>query len=458
MRKRFDVLLTPAVLVSLAVLLANDFVLKAAFHDALTGKLSDFAGLFVFGVFGCAVFPRHRGRVAALTTLGFVFWKSPAVQPLIDAWNGLGLVRVGRVVDVTDLVALLAVPIACAYRGRAGEAVRWRRVLAPGVAAACVFAFAATSVLHLPVPIAGVPYAVPLTRGEVLRRIYDLRLGFHDADTPPGESAQGPDTLNLTLPPAVDASGAVRPAWDVITVTVVVADAPGGESTLALVSASGSEVKRMAPDSVRRRFEAEIVEHVRRNEPGRVHVSPYVAGNEPSFAPRILAPRSLAEPRASVTVSLARPAYVALVEVTPDGAWRLLYPVTAEDEGRLDAGSHTLATACAGEPDADPAAPGRPVPPCARARAVTPRDVGMLSRTPRPAGGCDTGPSFGVGGPGMLVLVATDVPLRRATLQAHVDGYCGSTYAFSPELSPLVKAVRASGGRHWAVVEGMLRR
>ena len=39
MAKRFEALLAPAVLLALAVLLANDFVLKPALHDGLTGKV-----------------------------------------------------------------------------------------------------------------------------------------------------------------------------------------------------------------------------------------------------------------------------------------------------------------------------------------------------------------------------------------------------------------------------------
>ncbi len=48
MERRFDALLAPPVLASLALLLANDLVLKPAYHNAATGKLSDVAGLFVF--------------------------------------------------------------------------------------------------------------------------------------------------------------------------------------------------------------------------------------------------------------------------------------------------------------------------------------------------------------------------------------------------------------------------
>ncbi|HYH81221.1 MAG TPA: hypothetical protein VEX86_15565 [Longimicrobium sp.] len=460
MGKRFDMLLAPAVLVSLAVLLANDFLLKPALHDALTGKLSDFAGLFVFGVFWCAVFPNHRRTVAAVTALGFIYWKSPAAQPLIDAWNGLGLFPTGRVIDPTDLVALVMVPLACGYRPRPSVPTRARRMLAPGAAAACVFAFAATSLPIHSLPVTGASYTLPLTRSEVLRRVYELRLDYGDRGVPHAESARGPDTLDLTLAPARSAIVTrSQSPWRTVMVDAIVADRREGGSTITLVRASSPDKADMMVDAVRLRFERGIVEPLRRNQPSPVQPIPQVDGPDRAFAPRVLTPESLTESRARVTISLARPAHVALVEVTPDEDWRLIYPTRSEDEALLPAGTHTLATACANEPaQAPPVAPGQPVPPCARARAVTPREVGRLSRTPRRAGACHPAPTFGVGGPGTLILIATDVPLRRATLQAHVEGYCGVIYFYEPGASPLVKAVRASGSRKWASVQSMLRR
>ncbi|HET7464918.1 MAG TPA: hypothetical protein VFJ82_26985 [Longimicrobium sp.] len=452
MERRFDALLAPPVLASLALLLANDFALKPAYHNALTGKLSDVAGLFVFVVFWCAVFPRARTAVAVLTAIGFVFWKSPAAQPLIDAWNALGLLPVRRVVDATDLAALLVVPSAWAYRPRPAHPTRLRRLLAPVAAAACIFAFGATSTLAHVVPIPETTYTLELSRGEVLRRIYDLRLSFRDEEAPPPQSAAGPDSISVLLPP--DGPGDTLHAWGALSVRAAVADRPGGGSTLALVSAASHDRGMLQPDRVRARFERQVVERLRRNEPNRVHVAPYVAGTQSDIGPAIVAPRSLAESRAQVTISLRLPAYVALVEITPDDEWRLLYPARPEDERRLPAGTHTLATACAAEPAAAPLPPTRAIPPCALARPVTPREVATVTRTPTK--GCHTGEVRVA--PGSLALIATDVPLPRAAVQAQVEGYCGYTYFFDPGFSPLVKAVRAAGGRRWAAVEVYLRR
>ena len=47
-------LLHPAFLIGLGLLIANDWLFKPMFHNALTGKLSDVAGIFAFAYFWCA--------------------------------------------------------------------------------------------------------------------------------------------------------------------------------------------------------------------------------------------------------------------------------------------------------------------------------------------------------------------------------------------------------------------
>jgi hypothetical protein len=55
--RQLHLLVSPGFLGCLFVLLFNDFVLKQQIHNGLTGKLSDFAGLFVFPLFLTALFP-----------------------------------------------------------------------------------------------------------------------------------------------------------------------------------------------------------------------------------------------------------------------------------------------------------------------------------------------------------------------------------------------------------------
>ena len=115
---KLPILLTPLFVAALALLLANDFVFKPLFHNWLTGKLSDFTGLVAFFIFWTAFFPRHNRSIGLVITTGFVYWKSAWSQPLIDGWNSLAFYRIGRVVDPTDLTALIVLPGADFYTRR----------------------------------------------------------------------------------------------------------------------------------------------------------------------------------------------------------------------------------------------------------------------------------------------------------------------------------------------------
>jgi hypothetical protein len=55
------------------VLLLNDHVLKEAFHNWLTGKLSDFAGVAAFALFWCMLFPNPRRPILLGTAAAFAF-------------------------------------------------------------------------------------------------------------------------------------------------------------------------------------------------------------------------------------------------------------------------------------------------------------------------------------------------------------------------------------------------
>jgi hypothetical protein len=136
-------LTSPAFVFAVITLLVNDFVLKQLFPGVITGKLSDFAGLFAFAVFGSAWLPARRLAVHVATGAGFAIWKSPLVQPWIDAWNSFAPMNIGRVVDASDLLALVMLPVAWLYTSRASQesSRRWR---VPVIALAS-FAFLATS-------------------------------------------------------------------------------------------------------------------------------------------------------------------------------------------------------------------------------------------------------------------------------------------------------------------------
>src|SRR5688572_20551428 len=117
-KRQLNTLTSPAFIVAVCLLLANDFILKSTFHNWFTGKISDFAGLFVFPLFWVAFFPNSRKIIYAITASFFLLWKSEYSQPLIDAWNGLAIAPVSRAVDITDLLALFVLPLSYWYSGR----------------------------------------------------------------------------------------------------------------------------------------------------------------------------------------------------------------------------------------------------------------------------------------------------------------------------------------------------
>ncbi len=105
-------LLHPLFLSNLALLLLNDFFLKYQHHNWLTGKISDFAGLFVFSVFWTAFFPSFKKQILLLTAILFIWWKSPLSQPLINFLDIHLSIPLHRVVDYSDLAALVVLPFA----------------------------------------------------------------------------------------------------------------------------------------------------------------------------------------------------------------------------------------------------------------------------------------------------------------------------------------------------------
>jgi hypothetical protein len=109
----------PIWLVSLALLIVNDHVLKGAglLPGWLTGKLSDFAGLIVAPVLIAAIAGARRAgaRVAAcaLVAVGFVAIKlSPVAAGALERALALAHIHWRVWSDPTDLAALVVLPVA----------------------------------------------------------------------------------------------------------------------------------------------------------------------------------------------------------------------------------------------------------------------------------------------------------------------------------------------------------
>ncbi len=98
-------------LAGLLVLILNDHVLKAVYGNWLTGKLSDFAGLLILPMILKFVFPLNTRKAIVGTIFFFIFWKTPLSQLTIDGFNSLDILTISRVVDYTDFVAFLILPL-----------------------------------------------------------------------------------------------------------------------------------------------------------------------------------------------------------------------------------------------------------------------------------------------------------------------------------------------------------
>jgi hypothetical protein len=104
-RNQTSLLLHPFFLLNLFLLIANDHWWKHAYPNALTGKISDFAGVFVQAVFLVACCRFKKIYAIIFTALFFAWWKSPLSETVIA---GFGL---ARVVDYSDLAAISVLPI-----------------------------------------------------------------------------------------------------------------------------------------------------------------------------------------------------------------------------------------------------------------------------------------------------------------------------------------------------------
>jgi hypothetical protein len=133
-------------LLALALLLLNDFWLKAQFPGLITGKLSDFAGIAVIALPCLAAFPGRARAIYLAIAAAFLWWKSPLSGAFISFANDASPYDIARVVDYSDLLALLVLPLcSIATRDAPAEPSGLRRALAIPIVAVAVFATAATS-------------------------------------------------------------------------------------------------------------------------------------------------------------------------------------------------------------------------------------------------------------------------------------------------------------------------
>ncbi|MFT3935770.1 MAG: hypothetical protein QM726_19235 [Chitinophagaceae bacterium] len=104
-------LLNIVFLCCLLLLIVNDHWLKQSFHNWLTGKLSDIAGIIMLPLLLAYLLPRQQRYSIAIAAVLFIFWKSPYSQAFIDSYNRFSFIPIMRTVDYTDLFVLLLIPI-----------------------------------------------------------------------------------------------------------------------------------------------------------------------------------------------------------------------------------------------------------------------------------------------------------------------------------------------------------
>lgn len=108
-------------ILGLFLLLLNDFYLKYEFHNFITGKLSDFACLFIFPYFIAVFFTNRTKEIYIFTFLFFVFWKLEISEQFIKFISHITNFAFHRTVDLTDLIALLILPISYHYFHKKNE-------------------------------------------------------------------------------------------------------------------------------------------------------------------------------------------------------------------------------------------------------------------------------------------------------------------------------------------------
>lgn len=167
----------PLFIISVLLLLLNDFFLKQYYGNTFTGKLSDFTGLFALPFFLSCLLPKYSKYIHILTAMGFIWWKSELSQPFIDSISLSGF-RFDRVVDFSDTIALTSIVMSYLVFSRNYNYKKINRAFLYTIIPVSSFAFMATSVAHI--PMAGYAtvdkeYPFDLPMDELVSRYNDLQ-------------------------------------------------------------------------------------------------------------------------------------------------------------------------------------------------------------------------------------------------------------------------------------------
>jgi hypothetical protein len=247
------VLTSAPFLTALGLLLLNDWVLKGAFGNWLTGKLSDVAGPAAVTMLGAAIFSRHVRAVFVLTVVAFVFWKSPLSDGVLATWNALDLLPLVRVKDYSDLLALaVLVPAYRFVHHRSAPRCSHRGSFARHLGAATagvvgLVAITATSVLRV-TPIETIAYPVTGGRAEVLAALDSIGAPISRRSKAQPSSSADTLTIQFRHPPE---------RW--VTVTVEISETRPGEAEIRPVALWPHGPPPSSMDLLMRAFTAQVV-------------------------------------------------------------------------------------------------------------------------------------------------------------------------------------------------------
>jgi hypothetical protein len=173
---------SPVFITAVLLLIVNDWYFKQTFHNGLTGKLSDFAGLFAFPFLLSALFPRKTNPVYFVTLLLFIVWKSPLMQPVINALNDVGI-PIYRTIDYSDYIALISLPLSF-YQFNKPVGYQIRPVVLNMLMLCCLISFVATSMppgAYTRFNDINKIYTFDFSKRELVSRINALQLDYvHD--------------------------------------------------------------------------------------------------------------------------------------------------------------------------------------------------------------------------------------------------------------------------------------
>lgn len=168
--------------VGLALLLLNDLWWKWAYPSWITGKLSDFVGLFIFPLFVCHFVPQYRKWIFWSTAVLFAWWKSQLSTDAIH-WLNENHIPLTRVADATDYWAYTALLASYLLHNNQSTDIPMLHNRLAAIAVLCLFCADSIPMSMRTTPVAehrcAVKLTVPLTEETILKKLQASGVAIH---------------------------------------------------------------------------------------------------------------------------------------------------------------------------------------------------------------------------------------------------------------------------------------